>query len=132
MTSTCTSMRADGFSCSTTSRSSARPWKTRSPRTPAIVPLWQPYYFNERFELRRLADPHNVFGASNRVVLAVNRAIRNRLPETFVAALRRADLTISDVTDMDLAVNTEGRSAQESARAWVDAHAARVATWFGE
>ena len=95
-----------------------------------VFPTWTPQYLNRGGALRPLDDPRGVLGGVNRGVLVAPRARLAALPERTRVALSRIALGLDGVTDMDWAVNVDGQSPREAARAWLSANAARVDAWL--
>ncbi|GAB1542262.1 glycine betaine ABC transporter substrate-binding protein [Scytonema sp. NUACC21] len=96
----------------------------------SIIPLWQPYYFNQLYRLRPLDEPKNLLGGLNRVVLAAHRGVREQLPKKTLESLARMRLDIAAITAMDYAINMDGKTPEEAAADWISNHAALVNTWL--
>jgi glycine betaine/proline transport system substrate-binding protein len=88
-----------------------------------VMPLWRPHFLNRAYPVRVLEEPRALLGGDDRAVLVANRERIARLPEATVDALRHVPLGLDVVTDLDYAVNVEGRTAREAARRW------RWTTW---
>jgi glycine betaine/proline transport system substrate-binding protein len=95
-----------------------------------VFPTWTPQYLNRAGAIRPLDDPRVVLGGVNRGVLVAPRRRFVALPERTRATLSRIVLGLDGVTDMDWAVNVDGRTPLDAARAWIRANAARVDGWI--
>jgi len=90
-----------------------------------VVPSWTPYWFVREYGLRPIADPQNLLGGLNRVVLAAhNPPGAAVLKEADLAAIRSMKMSLDDVIDMDVAINKKGLSPEEAARSWLETHGA--------
>jgi len=96
-----------------------------------VFPTWTPQYLNNAGTLRELRDPLSVLGHANHAALVAPSTRFDALPVRTRDALSRVQLSLDDVNRMDWAVNVEGRSVQEAARDWLDAHPHRLARWLG-
>lgn len=96
----------------------------------AVIPLWQPYYFNQLYRLRPLEEPKNLLGGVNRVVLAAHRGVSEQLPKQTLKVLARLRLDIAAITAIDYAINMNGKTPEEAAEDWLSDNAALVNTWF--
>ena len=99
--------------------------------TPVVLPVWRPYWLNQRYSLRALSDPHQVLRGANTVTLAAHAGVTRRLPPVSRQALERMRLTIDDVTDMDFTAATEHVSPDQAARRWIDGHRSQFDRWVG-
>jgi glycine betaine/proline transport system substrate-binding protein len=88
-----------------------------------VVPTWTPNWFVREFGLRPIADPQNLLGGMNRVVLAAHNPPGTAiLKPADVAAIRSLKISVDDVIDMDFAINKNGLSPENAARSWLDTH----------
>jgi glycine betaine/proline transport system substrate-binding protein len=87
-----------------------------------ILPLWKPYYLNDVYSLRVLADPKNVLGPANRVVLGARSDIVGHIDDATVEALQSTGLTIDIVSELDRRIHVDGQSPDEVAADWVARH----------
>lgn len=95
-----------------------------------VMPLWQPHFLNRTHQVRILADPRQVMGSADDAVLVASRAFVARIAPRTAAALRRIDIGLDGVTEMDLAVNVNGRSVRQAAQDWLAANAQKAAGWM--
>ncbi|MDF5714314.1 MAG: glycine betaine ABC transporter substrate-binding protein [Rhizonema sp. NSF051] len=110
-------------------------WKSsliqaQAARNWTVIPLWQPYYFNQLYHLRPLDDPKHLLGGVNRAVLAAHRNVRKRLPTKTLEVLARMRLDITAVTDIDYSINMNGKTPEEAAEDWILSNTALVNAWF--
>lgn len=95
-----------------------------------VFPTWAPQYLNRDGRLRALVDSRGVLGGSNRASLVGPRERFQALPETTRAALRRIDLGLDGVTEMDWRVNVERQTPHDAARLWMRENEGRVSGWL--
>ena len=74
-----------------------------------VMPLWQPQFLNKAYRLRRLTEPKGLLGGPNRAVLIANKDFPGKFPARTVATLRRIELGIDAVTEMDYLLNVRTR-----------------------
>ena len=90
-----------------------------------VVPTWTPNWLVREYGLRPIADPQNLLGGMNRVVLAAHNPPGTAvLTEADLAAIRSLKISLDDVIDMDVAINKNGLSPENVARSWLEAHSA--------
>jgi glycine betaine/proline transport system substrate-binding protein len=86
-----------------------------------VVPTWTPNWFVREYGLRPIADPQNLLGGRNRVVLAAHNPPGTAgLTEADLEAIRSLKISLDDVIDMDVAVNKKGLSPENAARNWLE------------
>ncbi|MDJ0570919.1 MAG: glycine betaine ABC transporter substrate-binding protein [Pleurocapsa sp. MO_192.B19] len=95
-----------------------------------IIPLWQPQYLNQAYEIRRLDDPLGVFPSPDRCSLVVTQNFRDRFPSNTLETLNRIALGVDAVTEMDYLTNVEGLSPREAASRWMEQNQALVQSWL--
>ncbi len=95
-----------------------------------VMPLWFPHYINRVGNMRPIAEPQGLLGPPSNGTLVAARQWSERAPARTLQVLRRLQLGLDAVAQMDYAVNVEGRSPREAARAWMRQHDAVVAAWF--
>ena len=94
-----------------------------------VLPLWQPQWLNAAFDLRRLDDPRNVYGADDTAWLVAHEGLSAKLDERTLAHLRNIRLPVEAVTEMDRLVNAEGLTPREAAARWMEENPEAVAAW---
>lgn len=95
-----------------------------------IIPLWQPQYLNQAYEIRRLSDPLKVFPEPDSCSLVVTQTFRDRLFNNILETLNRITLGVDAVTEMDYLTNVEGLSPREAATQWMAQNPAVVESWL--
>ncbi len=96
----------------------------------AVLPMSRPRFVTKVYELRLLEDPKELLGGENDVVLAGHNDFIERAPSKTIATLRRIELGMDAVEEMDRMVVIDGLSPREAAQAWMAANAAKVDGWF--
>ncbi|MEL1264477.1 glycine betaine ABC transporter substrate-binding protein [Pseudoxanthomonas putridarboris] len=95
-----------------------------------VFPGWTPQFLNNAGTLRVLRDPLGVLGGINHAALVAPTRRFDALPPSTRRILGRVRLSLDAVNRMDWAVNVDGASAQDAARAWMQAHPDLVAQWL--
>lgn len=95
-----------------------------------VFPTWAPQYLNRDGQLRALADPRGILGATNHASLVAPSDRFQALPAKTRATLARIELGIDGVTEMDWLVNAGKLTPREAARTWMRANEGRVSGWF--
>jgi len=88
-------------------------------KKPVILPLWTPYHLNVVYKLRVLADPRNVLGPRNRVILGARSDVIGLIADADVAALQATGLSLEIVSELDRRVHIDRQSPDEVAANWV-------------
>ncbi|HIK16635.1 MAG TPA: glycine betaine ABC transporter substrate-binding protein [Leptolyngbyaceae cyanobacterium M33_DOE_097] len=95
-----------------------------------VLPTWQPQFLNQAYTIRSLADPQGVLGGRNQgILLATNTFVTDTSVQT-VDILRRIQLDITAVTQMDYQVNVNGKTARTAAKEWIEANSKQVESWL--
>jgi glycine betaine/proline transport system substrate-binding protein len=98
----------------------------------AVVPLWWPQFLHHRHHIRELRDPRGLLGGVDKAVLL---AREDRLLQLFTPAqveiLDRVRLSNQIVSELDYAVNREGKNYDEAVEDWLSAHDALLRHWLG-
>ena len=94
-----------------------------------VFPLWQPQWVNAAYELRRLSEPKNAYGAADTAYLMGHVSLRDKLSEDALSVLSNMRIPVEAVTEMDRLVNAEGLSPRDAARAWMADNPELVASW---
>ena len=82
--------------------------------------------------MRKLDEPRNLLGEVNRAVLVAHKEFVANAPERTLNVLRRVELDLDAVAEMDYMVRIDRLSARSAARRWMSANAERVDAWFAE
>ncbi|HZP93523.1 MAG TPA: glycine betaine ABC transporter substrate-binding protein [Burkholderiales bacterium] len=95
-----------------------------------VMPLWQPQFLNKAAKLRILDEPHELLGKKDSAYLVAHKDLRQKLDRRTWETLKRIELSVAAVTDMDYLVNVRKMSPREVARAWIGAHPDTVTYWL--
>jgi glycine betaine/proline transport system substrate-binding protein len=95
-----------------------------------VTPLWQPMYLNQVAKLRILDEPKHLLGKEDTAYLLAHKNIRETIDEATYGALRRMELSVEAVTEMDYLMNVQKLSARDAARQWMAAHPNTVSYWL--
>ena len=77
-----------------------------------------------------MAEIDGVLGRPNRASLVGPRERFQTLPEATRAALRRIDLDLDGVTEMDWLANVGKQTPHDAVRAWMRVNEGRVPDWL--
>ena len=94
-----------------------------------VLPLWQPQWLNASFDLRRLEDPNDVYGADDTAWLVAHEGLSAKLDARTLQHLRNIRLPVEAVTEMDRLVNVEGLTPRDAAARWMTDNPDAVASW---
>ncbi len=97
-----------------------------------VMPYFQPNFLNRMAQMRKLDEPRNLLGEVNRAVLVAHKEFVANAPERTLNVLRRVELDLDAVAEMDYMVRIDRLSARSAARRWMSANAERVDAWFAE
>lgn len=95
-----------------------------------VMPLWQPQYLNQVANLRILEEPKQLLGKTDSAYLIAHKDIGEKLDKQTLAALRRMELSVKWVTELDHMVNVTKMAPREAARLWIGAHPNTVSYWL--
>lgn len=95
-----------------------------------IIPLWQPQFLNRAYQVRPLQEPIGLFGGSDRAVLVAYRDFENKFDDRTVNTLKRIDLGLDAVTEMDYMVNVGNMTPTLAARNWMQQNTDKVNSWI--
>lgn len=95
-----------------------------------VMPLWQPQYLNQAAKLRILEEPKNLLGAADRAYLVAHNDVREKLDKATLGVLKRMELSVRWVTQLDYMMNVEKMSAYDAARRWIALHPETVSYWL--
>ncbi|MBY5538233.1 hypothetical protein HFO58_34740 [Rhizobium leguminosarum] len=95
-----------------------------------VFPTWAPQYLNEGGKIRPLSDPRGVLGGENHASLAASGTRIEAIPERTLAVLRKVNIGLDGVTQMDGLVNAGRKSPREAAQQWMSSNQVKVESWF--
>jgi glycine betaine/proline transport system substrate-binding protein len=93
-----------------------------------IFPLWQPQWINAAYELRVLQEPKQIFGEDSAYLIANNR-LKGKISPKAIKHLGNIQLSVADITEMDLIMNVHNLTAREAAERWIASHQDQVEKW---
>ena len=97
-----------------------------------VMPYFRPNFRNRTAQMRKLDEPRNLLGEANRAVLVAHKNFVANAPERTLEVLRRIELDLDAVAEMDYMVRIERLSARGAARRWMRDNPDRVDGWFAE
>jgi glycine betaine/proline transport system substrate-binding protein len=93
-----------------------------------VVTGWTPHWMFVRFDLKYLEDPQGVYGGEEYIGSVARTGFKEENPEAY-AILERFSWKSSDMESVMLAVEN-GATAEDAAKAWVDANQDTVNYWI--
>jgi len=94
-----------------------------------VVPLWQPHYLNKVAKLRILEEPKKLLGDADTVWLIANKNTKRKIGPTGFEVLKKMELSLKWVTELDYEVNVQKRAPRDAARRWMGLHPYTVEYW---
>ena len=94
-----------------------------------VVTGWTPHWMFERFDLKYLKDPRNVYGDSEEIVTIVRKGLKKEMPEVYTI-LDNFHWTPKDMNEVMLMNQEKGSTPYQNAKKWVAAHPERVKQWM--
>ena len=95
-----------------------------------VMPYFRPNFLNRMARMRKLDEPRDLLGKENRAVLLAHKDFLTIAPERTIRVLRRIELDLDAVAEMDYMVRVDGMTARAAAGHWMSANPARVDQWF--
>ena len=95
-----------------------------------VMPYFKPNFLNQMARMRKLEEPLDLLGKENRAVLVASDDFVASAPDRVVRVLRRIELDLDAVAEMDYMVRIDGLTARVAAHRWMSGNAARVDRWF--
>lgn len=95
-----------------------------------VMPYFRPNFLNRMARMRQLDEPRDLLGKKNRAVLVAHESFLAAAPEEVERVLRRVELDLDAVAEMDYMVRVDGMTARAAAEHWTSENAARVDQWF--
>ena len=86
----------------------------------AALPFWQPQFLAAIHKVRMLADPLGVYGPADEAFLIARADIAELLPAHALDALKRLDLPLAAVNEMDRLIVKEGLAPRAAVARWMD------------
>ncbi len=95
-----------------------------------VMPYFRPNFLNRMARMRKLDEPRELLGKENRAVLVARKSFVASAPDRVVRVLRRIELDLDAVAEMDYMLRVDGLTARLAAHRWMSENAARVDQWF--
>jgi glycine betaine/proline transport system substrate-binding protein len=95
-----------------------------------VMPLWKPQFINKVGNMRPIDEPKGILGEPNAGTLVASKDWVAHAPPRTVAVLRRIQLGLDAVAEMDYRVNKENMTPRDAARAWMAGHREVVDEWL--
>ncbi len=95
-----------------------------------VVPLWQPHYLNKAAKLRILDEPKNLLGKADTVWLVARKGTKRKIGPIGFGVLKKMELSLKTVTELDYRVNIDKLSPRAAAREWMGLHPYTVEYWL--
>lgn len=84
-----------------------------------VVPLWHPQWLHHRYRIRAIKEPRGLLGGTDQATLVASRDLAAKLSPDLLSRLKTLSLGNEVVTALDFAICAEGRSARETAMAYL-------------
>lgn len=95
---------------------------------PIVVTGWTPHWKFGKMDLKYLEDPKGIYGGDEQIHTLVRQGLKDDMPEAY-AFLDKFEWTADDMAVVMVQIE-EGASAEEAAKSWVEANAAKVDAWL--
>jgi glycine betaine/proline transport system substrate-binding protein len=95
-----------------------------------VMPYFRPNFLNRMARMRRLEEPRDLLGKENRAVLVAHERYLATAPDAVIQVLRRVELDLDAIAEMDYMVRVDGLTARAAAQGWMATNAPRVESWF--
>jgi glycine betaine/proline transport system substrate-binding protein len=95
-----------------------------------VMPLWQPHYLNMAAKLRILDEPKKLFGEPDTAWLIAHKSTKQKMGSIGFGILKKMELSLKSVTEIDYRVNVGKLSPHDAARSWMGAHPYTVEYWL--
>ena len=89
---------------------------------------WRPHWFFERYNLRFLEDPKNVFGGEESIHTMVRKGFEKDMPEAYTA-LSRIEYNVEDLERLMEWIRVAEDEPYLQALRWIDVYEQRVDAW---
>lgn len=91
-------------------------------KEPVAVVLWTPHWAYSKYQLTKLADPKQAFGANNEIRSLGHKSFPKKYPE-FYGWLKNWHMTEQELASLEQAVQDAGKgNAEQGVQKWIDAH----------
>lgn len=94
-----------------------------------VVTGWTPHWMFDRFKLKILQDPKNIYGSAEKIHIITWKGFPEKDP--FATQLfRNIRLTDEQISSLMLAMEETEKTEKEAARKWIDEHRELVDSWI--
>lgn len=94
-----------------------------------VVTGWTPHWMFDRFKLKILQDPKNIYGSAEKIHIITWKDFPEKDP--FATQLfRNIRLTDEQISSLMLAMEETEKTEKEAARKWIDEHRELVDSWI--
>ncbi|WP_088104553.1 glycine betaine ABC transporter substrate-binding protein [Halalkalibacter urbisdiaboli] len=107
----------------------AQAQRLMSNNEPVLFLGWRPHPMFANYDLKVLESPGEYFQTSE-VHVITNNELKERAPEVY-EFLSNWSMDVTDIEEMIVQIEDEGRDAEEVAREWIDNHQEEVAAMQG-
>ncbi len=97
-----------------------------------VMPYFRPNFLNQLARMRKLDEPRNLLGEANRAVLVAHKDFVANAPKRTLTVLRRIELDLDAVAEMDYLVRVKRLTARAAANRWMSENRDRVDAWFAD
>ena len=94
-----------------------------------VVTGWTPHWKFDRFDLKFLKDPKNVYGEAEQIHSIARRGFSHDHPYA-AAIIRTIHLEDKDLSSLMRAINDTKRTEKDAVRAWMTTHRELVDSWI--
>ena len=95
-----------------------------------VMPLWQPHYLNMAAKLRILDEPKILLGEPDTAWLIAHKSAKQKMGPVGFGILKKMELSLKSVTEIDYRVNIGQLSPRDAARSWMGAHPYTIEYWI--
>ena len=94
-----------------------------------VVTGWTPHWKFDRFDLKFLKDPKNVYGEAEQIHSIARRGFSHDHPYA-AAIIRNIHLEDKDISSLMRAINDTKRTEKDAVREWMKTHRELVDSWI--
>jgi len=95
-----------------------------------VIGMRRPYYLNHSLKIRKLEDPESTFYSSTDAYLIANKESWDYIKKVHRTMLKRIEISVKSVEEMDYAVRVKKVPVHDVARRWMGAHPYTVEYWL--
>ena len=95
-----------------------------------VLGMRRPYYLNHSLKIRKLEDPESTFHASADAYLVANRESWDYIKKVHRTMLKKIEISVKSVEEMDYAVRVKKMPLHDVARRWMGSRPYTVEYWL--